>query len=120
RTDYLGNLDVDSPAWRLEQLVDKWFRGVDAPTTGFNYAYDTGDPLFAAGAPQYTDINQGALGNCWLLAALGDLANQSPRTIENMFIDNQDGTYTIGFGSDAARDYVTVDRWLPVASDNTF
>ncbi len=61
------------------------------------------------------DITQGALGNCYYLALLGGIARQQPDYIEQMIIDNMDGTYTVRFHTiDGKEKNVTVDDkfWL--------
>lgn len=42
-------------------------------------------------------INQGGIGDCYLIAAISSFAAQSPETIKNMLKDNQDGTYSVTF-----------------------
>jgi hypothetical protein len=67
-------------------------------------------PVFS-GSPKPTDIIQGALGDCWVLASLAALANRSPGLIENMIQDNYDGTYKVSFG-DGTSVEVSGDVWL--------
>jgi hypothetical protein len=43
------------------------------------------------------DINQGGLGDCYLLSSLGAIALQNRSVIENAIRDNGDGTYTVTF-----------------------
>jgi hypothetical protein len=127
RVTPLGNLRVGSPAWQLRELVNKWFLGVDYPTTvpvrgggsgGLGtpyyvpyYVRVTAGSLFG-GQALYTDVQQGQVGDCFFLAAVADVARASPQYVSNMFIDNGDGTYTVRF-YDNGPEYVTVDRWLP-------
>ena len=87
--------------------------------------------------PSHTDEYQGELGDCYLISALGTLADSNPAAIENMIINNGDGTYTVrfytgpygpiynysdgsisaGFSNNAGvADYVTVNSMLPVNS----
>lgn len=115
----LGNLYANSSSIHLDKLVDKWFLGGDRPETNYTYAY-AGGSLFQNGIT-YGDINQGSLGNCYFVAALAETAFRSPTTIQQMFIDNGDGTYTVRFFKPTnsshdtyVADYVTVDRYLPV------
>lgn len=116
----LGNLSTDSSDQQLELLVDKWFLGEDHPLAtdpsgnAFTYTYANGS-LFN-GTPQYTDIAQGEVGDCYFLAGLGTTALHTPSAIENMFIDNGDGTFTVQFYDNGTPDYVTVDRYLPTLS----
>jgi hypothetical protein len=120
----LGNLAVGSTATHLTELVDKWFLGMDHPAlTSRSYTYQSfaGDPLFSSGGPTIYDEDQQDLGDCYLISALGSIANASQSSIENMFIDNGDGTYTVRFyyyqtpdSTNAQADYVTVDSMLPV------
>ena len=125
----LGNLAAGSTATQLTELMDKWFLGTDHPAANANtvgntpYAYASfaGDPLFAKGGPTIQDEHQQDLGDCYLISSLGSIANASPSSIENMFIDNGDGTYTVRFYyfpvpgfADGQADYVTVDSMLPV------
>jgi hypothetical protein len=120
----LGNLAVGSSSAVLTDLVNKWFLGTDVPFAidgnGYSYSYvSAAGTLFgSSGGPIYQDIGQGYLGDCYYLSSLGEVALYSPQTIQHMFTDNGDGTYTVRFfhqqnGVQNA-DYVTVNRQLPV------
>jgi hypothetical protein len=63
---------------------------------------------FAAGTPWWTfgqgtkpcciragDVQQGQLGDCWLLAAMAAVANTNPIAIRDAIQANGDGTYTV-------------------------
>jgi hypothetical protein len=76
--------------------------------------------LFGAGGPQYTDVRQGAVGDCYFVAALAELAQESPSAISDMFIVNGDGTYGVRFFQNGAARYVTVDSMLPTYSGGWF
>jgi hypothetical protein len=80
-------------------------------------------PLFTANGPSYTDVHQTGLSDCYLIAALAEVAARSPGAVENMFLDNGDGTVTVRLypglylGSDATPRYVTVDTNLGLQGD---
>ncbi len=65
--------------------------------------------------PQYNDINQGALGDCYYLASLSTIAHQNPGVIEQMITPLGDGTYAVRyFGSAGQEVYLRIDGDLPV------
>ena len=135
----MGNLAVGSSATQLANLINKWFYGTDVPTlcnTTLVYKSTAGS-LFPQ-TPSHTDEYQGELGDCYFISALGTLADSNPAAVENMFINNGDGTYTVrfytgpygtiynysdgsisaGFSNNAGvADYVTVNCMLPVNSN---
>jgi Calpain family cysteine protease/CARDB len=115
----LGNLAAGSTNAQLTKLVDKWFLGADRPNAeGYTYRTVSGS-LFVNGT-DYTDINQGAVGDCYYVATLAGLALRDDQAIQDMFIDNGDNTYTVRFfervGGTWVADYVTVDKMLPTTS----
>ena len=133
----LGNLAVGSSSAQLTKLIDKWFLGTDHPAlcnTSLIYTPTAGS-LFPH-APSHLDEEQGSLGDCYLISALGTLADSNPAAIQNMIINNGDGTYTVRFytgplgvinnGTGAisagfstgvgTADYITVDSMLPASS----
>jgi hypothetical protein len=117
----LGNLHAGSSAQQLDQLVGKWFLGLDHPqfaATGVSYVLAAGT-LFGSG-PAYNDAVQGLVSDCYYVAALSGIAYRSPQSIRDAFIDNGDGSYTVRFFHNGTADYVTVDKYLPVKGDGTF
>ena len=56
------------------------------------------------------------MGDCYLISSLGAIADSSPAAIQNMFVDNGDGTWTVRFYANGTADYVTVNSQLPVTS----
>jgi hypothetical protein len=125
---FLGQLGPGSSGAQMNSLVEKWFYGSDLPqtdidpTTGAPIAYVlAGGTLFSSsGVPSDNDVAQGDTADCYFMASLGQVALQAPTAIENMFIDNGDGTYTVRFFNNGVPDYVTVNRGLPAASDGSF
>jgi hypothetical protein len=107
----LGDLVVDSAAAKMENLINKWYLGLDRPTTSGTYRQFTGR-LFVGGA-HYMDIKQGGLGDCYFLASLSEVALKNPSAITGMFFANGDGTYAVRFYNGSTPQYVTVDSFLP-------
>ena len=120
----LGNLSATSTQTQVNELIGKWFLGTDLPSLdqtgigGSNYGstyQNVSLPLFGnTGVPSYLDVNQGNLGDCYFVAALGETALRDPTAIENMITDNGNGTYSVCFYVNGQPDYVTVNGQLPV------
>lgn len=136
-----GALQAGNPSSLLNTLVNKWFLGMDHPDLGSvalnasgnlqgetaigesnsTYQQATG-VLWGSGGPTNLDIDQGIIGDCYFLSSLGATVTINPQTIQNMFINNGNGTYTVRFyvpnktGTQYTPDYVTVDQMLPFAS----
>lgn len=113
-----GNLQVGSSTEQLDRLINKWFLGSDRPQTIHTYQYAQGS-LFQNGI-SHDDIRQGYINDCFFLAGLSATLVQSPEIIQDMFIDNGDGTFTVRFYNKGVADYVTVDRYLPTNNIGKF
>ena len=100
-----AEIELDDPALLTEHafLVEI---GPDGQLAHVYEHRDVDAPLFDGGA-DVSDVDQGRLGNCSLMAALASLADTNPGFIENMITDNGNGTYTVHFGGELGD--VTVD-----------
>ena len=137
----LGNLVAGSSAAQLDKLIDKWFLGTDLPAlTSSSLTYTMASGSLFPNTPSHNDEFQGELGDCYFISSLGTIADSNPAAIEDMFINNGDGTYTVrfyggsygtfynsngtvsdGFTSGAGTaDYVTVNCALPTYSNGVF
>lgn len=82
-------------------------------------------PLFAH-RPNISDIVQGNLGDCYLLAGLISVVDLNPEKIMNIMRDNGDGTVTVCFQRGEYQGgrgvytpfYVTVKKTIPVNKEN--
>jgi hypothetical protein len=117
----LGDLTATSTATQTNELIGKWFLGTDLPgTAGGASAYEATDlPLYGpSGAPIADDVNQGNLGDGYLLSSLTEVAAQNPSAIESMISSNGNGTYSVEFNVNGEDNYVTVNNELPVLASN--
>ncbi len=136
-----GNLTAGSSSTLLNNLVDKWFLGSDLPALeSGSLSYRTVAGNLFNGTPSTANMKQGALGDCYFISALGAIADRTPTAINNMFVDNGDGTFTVRFytgsygmsyntdgtistgfrsGTTSLADYVTVNRSLAAYASGT-
>src|SRR5581483_784895 len=93
----------------------------DHPGASGSYTVVTGN-LFGSNGPSYRDVQQGAVGDCWLLASLAEVAARAPNDIRNMFTyigtasenGNTVGVYNVRlFDKYGTAHYITVDTELP-------
>jgi hypothetical protein len=114
-----GNLAAGASSTLLNNLVEKWFLGVDLPTlTSSSFSYQVASGNLFNGTPSRANMKQGQLGDCYFIAALGSIADSNPTAVSNMFVDNGDNTFTVRFfASGGVADYVTVNRQLPTFSN---
>ncbi len=116
----LGNLAAGSSATQLSDLIGKWFLGTDLPasqvTMGgsrFSVSYSSAsNPVFAAAGPSCNDVNQGYLGDCYLLSSLAEVAYENSGAITSMITSNGNNTYGVRFYVNGAASYVTVNASL--------
>ncbi len=94
---------------------------VNEPAAATAYTPVNGS-LFGPNGPSCLDVQQGYVGDCWLLASLAEVAVRDPQDIRNMF--TADGTtvengsvvslYSVRFFNSAGvAEHVTVDTELP-------
>ena len=120
----LGNLSATSTQSQAAELIGMWFQGTNLPSlsvsalgeSNLNPTYKASSlPLYgSSGAPKYTDVSQGYLGDCYFVSSLGEVALQDPAAIESMITNNGNGTYGVRFYVNGQPDYVTVNEQLPV------
>ncbi|MCY2926947.1 MAG: C2 family cysteine protease, partial [Planctomycetota bacterium] len=106
-TQFFSSASVAQPSLQLagQKLAD--------PAAGYSYANFSSRRVFVDG-PQYNDIRQGGLGDCYFLAALASLAQTDPGVIRQMVVALGDGTFAVRFFSGGQAKYVRVDGDLPV------
>lgn len=117
----LGNLSSTTTEAQMNQLIGKWFLGTDLPTisTSYGAAYKaTTITLWnATGIPSYLDVNQGMVGDCYLMSSLAVVAQRDPNSIKSMIVDNGNNTWGVRFFDTTGKaHWVTVDNELATMS----
>jgi len=78
--------DVTDPELAVGLSYDSFSRDPAAPLWG---------SLFGSGGPVWTDVQQGGVGSCWLLAGLAAVASVNPNAIRQAIIELPDGTFLV-------------------------
>ncbi len=94
-----------------QKLSDPAFTGAASSYRSF-----ASQPLFSTAGPSFDDIEQGQLGDCYLLSSLASVAKTNPRIIRQRIADLGDGTYAVQFTGGSSDTYVRVDGDLPTTS----
>lgn len=97
------------------------------PATSYVFEDYNSHPLFVD-TPEYNDVQQGYLGDCYFLAAVGSLAYSDPGDytagtagiVQEMIAPLGDGSYAVRFYSGGTPVYVRVDGELPVSGGLIF
>jgi fibronectin type 3 domain-containing protein len=75
--------------------------------------------LFGSG-PLASDVNQGAVGDCYYIAALAAFATSRPSVIQEAAVDMGDGTYIVKFTRAGSPVFVRVSSQIPTAGGSNF
>jgi len=102
--------------------ADKTLNGdnIADPTDGTNYKNFSNNPLFAPGGPSANDVDQESAADCWMLAPLGAIAQDSPWKVKGMVVDLGDGTYGVSLGSNFYRVDADLPTWNAASNDPSF
>ncbi len=101
--------------------VSGFWGGVSTELWGQNFSDPAGtgsttrlnnSSLWGTG-PQITDVTQGLVSDCFLLAPLQTMANNAPSRLRELAVDLGDGTYAVQFKRGGTTTYVRVDGDLP-------
>lgn len=84
-------------------------------SSSLTYTNYSDRPLFVNG-PDYTDIRQGSVGDCYMVASLASLAQSDPGVIRQMVTSLGDGTFAVRFYRSGKEVYVRMDGDLPTYS----
>jgi hypothetical protein len=101
--------------------VSSFWNGVSTQLNGQDLADPTGtgsttrltsSSLWGTG-PAMTDVNQGQVADCFLMAPLQTMANSAADRLRETAVDLGDGTYAVQFKRNGTTTYVRVDGDLP-------
>ncbi len=106
--------DPSSPSYVSMQIAGQ---NLTDPTAAYAYRSFASTPLFVDG-PQYDDIAQGSVGDCYFLSTLASIADTDPNIIRQMVAPLGDGTYAVRFYGNSGEVYLRLDADLPVSGAN--
>ncbi len=118
RPEMLRRLKVDS-----QQVADQ--PGLDENHATDQTTYkDFGGPAFGPDAPTPKAVNQGSLGDCWFMAAMGATARQKPGALRRLIQDNGNGTYDVTLylrnnAGELVPSVKTVDMRMPTSNQSS-
>jgi hypothetical protein len=103
-----------SPDYVSKEISGQNFQDPALNVYGNSWGNFASSPLFLDG-PEYNDIRQGAVGDCYYLAALSSLADTDPNILRQMVTSLGDGTYAVRFFRNSQEVYLRLDADLPIS-----
>ncbi len=115
------------PISTIRRIVER-FQRIQNPVEAITSAAQKTDwftaPVVVKGIDGATDVRQGGLADCYMVATVASIAQKHPESIRKNMTENADGTVTFRFfrkefDSTFTPQLVTVTRELPMRSDGT-
>jgi hypothetical protein len=97
------------------EIAGQNFRDPALDAAARMYRSYAGTAVFVDG-PQYNDVGQGGVGDCYYLASLAALADVDPQVISQSITALGDGTYAVRFFRGGQEVYLRLDADLPVTT----
>ena len=94
------NKPKPQPAKAPRDLVDPGVTKDETTKQDAPYGYqknDRGAKLYGPDGIRAVDVRQGAIGDCYLAAAMASVAGTKPDAVRQAIKDNHDGTFTVRF-----------------------
>lgn len=122
-------IQLDTSSGEKIQNVTSFANGADRsldsdmiadPIDGTFYKNFANNPLFGSRGPVLDDIDQENIGDCWLLAPLGSVAQDRPAVVRSMIADFGDGTYGVRLGDNFYRVDADLPTWSAVSTDQQY
>ena len=115
-----------TPGWVSTTLAAPLSPQLTVPMCDRNYVkFDKIDGKAFTGPVKVSDINQGYLGDCYLIAALTALAHSTPEVIQNAIREGEEpGSYIVTLrqrlkvGGRCGPKSVKVDDWFPIKDEH--
>jgi hypothetical protein len=101
-----------------KDLLGQNFVDPELTSKSIKYRNFATNPLFGPDGPVDDDINQGYLGNCYLLATLSSVARVDANHIRQTVVSLGDGTFAVHFRRGGTDVFIRVDADLPVWASN--
>jgi hypothetical protein len=101
-----------TPGIALPELEDKFFTTGSSSGGGNTELYSTGGAT--PGLPNWRDIHQANVGDCYFLSSAAALTQHDPRAILKIIRDNGNGTYTVTF--QIHKDSIVFPTLMPYSS----
>ncbi len=122
-------LEVDAAKSEIDNENDDVEKGLvthrNSTTTNGTGAKIIGDMVLFQGRIEPSDVMQGALGDCWLLAALATVAENNDDLLKTIFLTqsaSECGYYKLRlydvFNGPPSWKIFTVDDWIPVNNNS--
>ena len=108
-----GTLQITEQGTKVIHQDQDFYMGKDEDGYKRKWADRRDMPLFPH-APGIKDIEQGSVGDCYLLTGLSAVLSVTPERIRECMKDNGDGTVTVRFLDNDNPVYVTVSKTVPV------
>ena len=121
-TRHTDSLDTVQIVSGFANGADRSLDGDDIvdPSDATNLKDFSNNWLFADWGPSINDVDQQDLGDCWLMAAAGAVAYESPNQIREIVADFGDGTYGVKLGGKFYRVDADLATWNATSTDQRF
>lgn len=117
--DQYGNYQNVTPGLLADgqQLPEPGYAAAQSASSVMGWMNIGSQPLFAQGGASQFDIQQQALGDCYFLSTMANIAKNDPNLLQQNITALGDGTYAVEFMENGSPTFYRVDGYVPEGQD---